>query len=147
MSSTSPTGQEQIICTSGGSEALHLAFEALINPGDEVILPDPGFVAYLPLTLVAGGVPVSARVSADDNFRLQPDAVADRVTDKTKALVINSPANPTGAVQQHNEMQGFVELADDHDFYIISDEVYDKILYKGKHVSPASIRPRPRDCC
>jgi aspartate aminotransferase len=135
------TGQEQIICTSGGSEALHLAFEALINPGDEVILPDPGFVAYLPLTLVAGGVPVSARVSADDNFRLQPDAVADRVTDKTKALVINSPANPTGAVQRRNEMQGFVELADDHDFYIISDEVYDKILYKGKHVSPASIDP------
>lgn len=134
-------GQEQIICTSGGSEALHLAFEALINPGDEVILPDPGFVAYEPLTLVAGGVPVSARVSADDNFRLQPDAVADRVTHKTKALVINSPANPTGAVQQHNEMQGFVELADDHDFYIISDEVYDKILYEGKHVSPASIDP------
>ncbi len=134
-------GQEQIICTSGGSEALHLAFEVLINPGDEVILPDPGFASYVPLTLVAGGVPVSARVSADDNFRLQPDAVADRVTDKTKALVVNSPANPTGAVQRHNEMQGFVELADDHDFYIISDEVYDKILYEGKHVSPASIDP------
>ena len=134
-------GQEQIICTSGGSEALHLAFEALINPGDEVILPDPGFVAYAPLTHVAGGVPVSARVSADDDFRLQPDTVADRITDKTKALVINSPANPTGAVQRHNEMREFVELADDHDFYIISDEVYDKMLYRGKHVSPASIDP------
>jgi len=134
-------GQEQIICTSGGSEALHLALEALVNPSDEVILPDPGFVAYKPLTYVAGGVPVSARVSADDDFRLQPDAVSDRITDKTKALIINSPANPTGAVQRHNEMHGFVELANDHDFYIISDEVYDKILYEGKHVSPASIDP------
>jgi aspartate aminotransferase len=130
-------GQEQIICTSGGSEALHLAFEALVNPGDEVILPDPGFVAYSPLTRVAGGVPVSARVKADDDFKLQPSTVADCITEKTKVLVINSPANPTGAVQRYDEIRGFVELAEDHDFYIVSDEVYDKMLYKGEHVSPA----------
>jgi aspartate aminotransferase len=133
--------QEEIICTSGGSEALHLAFEALVNPGDEVIVPDPGFVAYVPLTHVAGGVPVSAKVSPDDNFRLQPDTVAENITNRTKVLVVNSPANPTGAVQQYDEMRGFVELADDHDFYIISDEIYDKILYEGRHVSPASIDP------
>ncbi len=132
-------GQEQIICTSGGSEALHLAFEALVNPGDEVILPDPGFVAYSPLTRVAGGVPVSARVKADDDFRLQASTVADCITEKTKVLVINSPANPTGAVQRYDELRGFVELAEDHDFYIISDEVYDKILYDGEHVSPGGI--------
>ena len=131
--------QEQIICTSGGSEALHIAFEALVDPGDEVILPDPGFVAYSPLTHVAGGLPVSARVKADDDFRLQPSTVADCITAKTKALVINSPANPTGAVQRYDELRGFVELAEDHDFYIISDEVYDKILYDGKHASPAAI--------
>jgi len=131
--------QEQIICTSGGSEALHLAFEALVNPGDEVIIPDPGFVAYAPLTRIAGGVPVSARITANDGFRLQPSTVADCITAKTKVLVINSPANPTGAVQRYDELKAFVELANDHDFYIISDEVYDKILYVGEHVSAGSI--------
>jgi aspartate aminotransferase len=131
-------GQEQIICTSGGSEALHLAFEALVNPGDEVILPDPGFVAYSPLTRVAGGVPVSARVKAADGFKLQPNTVAECITEKTKVLIINSPANPTGAVQRYDEIKGFVELAEDNDFYIVSDEVYDKLLYAGEHVSPAS---------
>ena len=134
-------GQEQILCTSGASEALHLALEVLVNPGDEVIIPDPGFVAYAPLTRVAGGIPVSARAKVDDDFRLQPDAVSDLVTNKTKVLIVNSPANPTGAVQRHEEMRGFVELANDYDFYIVSDEVYDKILYQGKHVSPASIDP------
>jgi aspartate aminotransferase len=132
-------GLEQIICTSGGSEALHLAFEVLVNPGDEVIIPDPGFVAYSPLTRVAGGIPVSARTKADDDFRLQPSTVADCITAKTKVLVINSPANPTGAVQRYDELRGLVELANDHDFYIISDEVYDKILYAGEHVSAGSI--------
>jgi aspartate aminotransferase len=131
--------QEQIICTSGGSEALHLAFEALVNPGDEVIIPDPGFVAYSPLTRVAGGVPISARITANDGFRLQPSTVADCITAKTKVLVINSPANPTGAVQRYDELKAFVELANDHDFYIISDEVYDKILYVGEHVSAGNI--------
>jgi len=130
-------GQEQIICTSGGSEALHLALEALVNPGDEVILPDPGFVAYSPLTRVAGGVPVSARVKATDGFKLQPSTVAECITKKTKVLIINSPANPTGAVQRYDEIKGFVELAKDNDFYIVSDEVYDKLLYAGEHVSPA----------
>ncbi len=132
-------GQEQIICTSGASEALHLAFEALVNPGDEVIIPDPGFVAYSPLTRVAGGVPVSARITADDDFRLQPSTVTDCITAKTKVLVINSPANPTGAVQRYDELKAFVELATDHDFHIISDEVYDKIHYVGEHVSAGSI--------
>jgi aspartate aminotransferase len=131
--------QEQIICTSGGSEALHLALEALVNPGDEVILPDPGFVSYSPLTRVAGGVPISARVKAEDDFRLQPNTVAECVTAKTKVLIINSPANPTGAVQRFDELRGFVELAIDNDFYIISDEVYDKLLYSGEHASPGSI--------
>src|SRR5665647_2939642 len=90
--------QEQIICTSGGSEALHLAFEALVNSGDEVIIPDPGFVAYSPLTRVAGGIPGSARIKADDGFRMQSSTVAECITDKTKVLVINSPSNPTGSV-------------------------------------------------
>jgi aspartate aminotransferase len=134
-------GPEQILCTSGCSEALHLALEVLVNSGDEVIVPDPGFVAYSPLTRVAGGVPVSARVEAPNEFRLTPDTVAECITNKTRALVVNSPANPTGAVQHYDEMRAFVELADDHNFHIISDEVYDKIIYERQHVSPASINP------
>ncbi len=78
-------------------------------------------------------------MKADDDFRLQASTVADCITAKTKVLVINSPANPTGAVQRYDEIRGFVELAEDHDFYIISDEVYDKILYDGEHVSPGGI--------
>ncbi len=133
--------KENVLCTSGASEGLHLALEALVNPGDEVIVPDPGFVAYRPLTHIAGGVPVGARVIQEDDFRLTPETVAELVTTKTKALVINSPANPTGAVQRLDDMKAFVELANDYDFHIVSDEVYDRIIYDAEHFSPASIDP------
>ncbi|MGZ4916974.1 MAG: pyridoxal phosphate-dependent aminotransferase [Halobacteriota archaeon] len=133
--------KENVLCTSGASEGLHLAFEALVNPGDEVIIPDPGFVAYRPLVHVAGGLPVSAQVLQDDDFRLVPETVAKLITKKTCALVINSPSNPAGAVQRSEDMKAFIELARDYDFYIISDEVYDRIIYDAKHVSPARIDP------
>ncbi len=133
--------KENVLCTSGASEGLHLSVEALVNPGDEVIVPDPGFVAYRPLIHIAGGLPVGARVFESDDFRLLPETVAELITTKTKAMVINSPANPTGAVQRFSDMKAFVELANDYDFYIISDEVYDRIIYDAQHVSPASIDP------
>jgi len=133
--------EENVLCTSGASEGLHLSLEALVNPGDEVIIPDPGFVAYRPLTYVAGGVPVRAQVLPDNDFRLMPDTVADVITNKTRALIINSPANPTGAVQRYRDMTAFVDLANDYDFHIISDEVYDKIIYGQEHVSPACLDP------
>lgn len=133
--------KENVLCTSGASEGLHLSLEALVNPGDEVIVPDPGFVAYRPLVHVAGGVPVGAQVLQDDDFRLTPETVAELITTKTRALVVNSPANPTGAVQQFDDMKAFVELANDYEFYIISDEVYDRIIYDSEHVSPACIDP------
>ncbi len=133
--------KENVLCTSGASEGLHLSLEALVNPGDEVIVPDPGFVAYRPLVHIAGGLPVSAQVRPEDEFRLTPERVADLITTKTTALIINSPANPTGAVQTSDDMKAFVELANDHDFYIISDEVYDRIIYDAEHVSPACIDP------
>lgn len=131
--------QENIIVTAGGSEGLHLAFEVLINPGDQVIVPDPGFVAYSALTHLAGGIPVSARLKPENDFVLLSEDVADLITNKTKALVLNSPSNPTGSVQPRDEIKALVELAQDYNFYIISDEVYDRILYEGEHVSPASI--------
>ncbi|MGZ4903499.1 MAG: pyridoxal phosphate-dependent aminotransferase [Halobacteriota archaeon] len=133
--------KENVLCTSGASEGLHLSFEALIDPGDEVIVPDPGFVAYRPLVHIAGGLPVGAQVVQEEDFRLTPETVAKLITKKTRALVVNSPANPTGAVQQYEDMKAFVELANDYDFYIISDEVYDRIIYDTKHVSPACIDP------
>ncbi len=133
--------KENVLCTSGASEGLHLSLEALVNPGDEVIIPDPGFVAYAPLTHIAGGTPVGAQVVPEDDFRLTPETVAAQITTKTKALIVNSPANPTGAVQRSDDMQAFVELANDYDFYIISDEVYDRIIYDAEHISPASIDP------
>ncbi|HYA61388.1 MAG TPA: pyridoxal phosphate-dependent aminotransferase [Candidatus Acidoferrum sp.] len=133
--------QENIIVTAGGSEGLHLAFEVLINPGDQVIVPDPGFVAYSSLAYLAGGTPVSARLKPENDFVLLSEDVADLITNKTKALVLNSPSNPTGSVQPRDEIRAIVELAQDYNFYIISDEVYDRILYEGEHVSPASIDP------
>ncbi len=133
--------KENVLCTSGASEGLHLSVEVLINPGDEVIVPDPGFVSYRPLVHVAGGIPVGAQVLPSDDFRLTPETVEELITTKTKALIINSPANPTGAVQLSDDMRAFVELANDHDFYVISDEVYDRIIYDAEHVSPAGFDP------
>lgn len=133
--------QDNIIVTAGGSEALHLAFEVLVDPGDQAILPDPGFVAYSALTHLAGGIPISVRLKSENDFILSSEDVADLVTNRTKVLVLNSPSNPTGSVQPYDEIRALVELAHDHNFYIISDEVYDRIIYEGKHVSPAAIDP------
>lgn len=133
--------QDNIIVTAGGSEGLHLAFEVLIDPGDHAILPDPGFVSYSALTYVAGGIPVSARLTSENNFILSSEDVADLITNRTKVLVLNSPSNPTGSIQPYDEIKALVDLAQDHNFYIISDEVYDRIIYEGEHISPASIDP------
>jgi aspartate aminotransferase len=128
---------DDIIITSGASEALHIALLALVEPGDEVLVPDPGFVSYVALTDISGGRAVG--VPLTDTFTLDAETVAEYITDKTSVLVINSPSNPTGGVQTRGEIQGLCELADDHNITIISDEVYEHIIYEGKHVSPASI--------
>ncbi|OYT64320.1 aspartate aminotransferase [Methanosarcinales archaeon ex4484_138] len=129
------TTPEQIIVTAGASEALHLALQAIIEPGDEVLIPDPGFVSYNALTQIAEGIPVSLPLSKDHT--ITPDGMAEEITPHTRALIINSPANPTGAVQTEKEIRGICELAEDHDLTIISDEVYEHIIYEGRHVSPA----------
>ncbi|NOR59028.1 MAG: aminotransferase class I/II-fold pyridoxal phosphate-dependent enzyme [Methanosarcinales archaeon] len=128
---------DDIIITSGASEALHIALLALVEQGDEVLVPDPGFVSYVALTDLSGGRAVG--VPLNDTFNLDAETVAEYVTDKTRVLVINSPSNPTGGVQTTDEIQGLCELADDHNITIISDEVYEHIIYEGEHVSPASI--------
>ncbi|WP_254809963.1 pyridoxal phosphate-dependent aminotransferase [Natronosalvus amylolyticus] len=122
------------IVTAGGSEALHLALEAHVDPGQEVIFPDPGFVAYDALTKLAGGTPKPVDLRAD--LTLDPAAVEAAITDETAAFVINSPGNPTGAVQSEADIREFARIADEHDVLCISDEVYEHIVFEGEHHSP-----------
>ncbi|NHN42497.1 pyridoxal phosphate-dependent aminotransferase [Halorubellus sp. JP-L1] len=125
---------EDVIATAGGSEALHIAMQAHVDPGDEVIYPDPGFVAYENLTHVAGGEPVP--VPLRDDLTMDPAAVEEAITEDTAAFVVNSPANPTGAVQSREDVQEFARIADEHDVLCISDEVYEHIVFEGEHHTP-----------
>ncbi|WP_416839787.1 pyridoxal phosphate-dependent aminotransferase [Haloferax sp. DFSO52] len=125
---------DDIIATAGGSEALHIALEAHVNQGDEVIIPDPGFVSYDALTKLAGGdsVPIPLR----DDLTLDPAAVEEAITDDTAAFVVNSPGNPTGAVSPPEDIEEFARIADEHDVLCISDEVYEYTVFDGEHRSP-----------
>ncbi|PSP40827.1 aspartate aminotransferase [Halobacteriales archaeon QH_2_66_30] len=123
-----------VIATAGGSEALHIAMEAHVDQGEEVIFPDPGFVSYDALTHLAGGDPNP--VPLRDDLTLDPATVEDAITDDTAAFVVNSPANPTGAVQSAADMREFARIADEHDVLCISDEVYEHIVFEGEHRSP-----------
>jgi Aspartate/tyrosine/aromatic aminotransferase len=124
-----------VIATSGGSEALHLALAAHVDAGEEVIVPDPGFVSYDALTTLVGGetVPVGLR----EDLTVDPTAVEEAITDETAAFVINSPANPTGAVASEDDIRAFARIADEHDVLCVSDEVYENIIFEGEHRSPA----------
>ncbi len=126
---------EDIIATAGGSEALHIALEAHVDAGQEVIIPDPGFVSYEALTHLTGGTP--RPVTLRDDLTLDPAAVEAALTDDTAAFVVNSPANPTGAVQSTEDMREFARIADEHDVLCISDEVYEYQIFDGEHRSPA----------
>ena len=123
-----------VIATAGGSEALHIALEAHVDPGEEVLFPDPGFVSYDPLTRIAGGEPTP--VPLRDDLTMDPAAVEDAITDDTAVFVVNSPANPTGAVQSPEDMREFARIADEHDVLCLSDEVYEHIVFEGEHRSP-----------
>ncbi len=125
---------EEIMVTSGASEALFLVIAALVDKGDEVLIGDPSFLSYSALTKLVGGRPVN--VPLNDELRLSPDAIAERITDKTKLIIVNSPSNPTGAVQTEDEMKAIAEMADDKDIGVISDEVYEHFIYEGKSASP-----------
>jgi len=126
---------EGIVATSGGSEALHLAIQAHVNPGEEVLFPDPGFVSYDALATLADAEPVGLPLR--DDLTLDPETVEERITEETAAFVVNSPANPTGAVQSPEDMREFARIADEHDVLCISDEVYEHIVFEGEHRSPA----------
>ena len=134
----------EIIATAGVSEALNIALQAVIDPGDEVLSPDPGYVAYLPCVLLAGGVYTQVPTRADDGFTLRPEELEQRITPRTKALLIGYPANPTGAVMSREVMMAVAEIVEKHNLFVISDEIYDRLTYGTEHVCFATL-PRMKD--
>lgn len=120
-------------------QAIFYAILGLIEKGDEVLLPDPAWVSYEPLIELAGGKVVRVPATLETEFRMTPEAIAERVTSKTKMLITNSPSNPTGGVATAEDVQGWADLARDHDFWLMSDELYEKVLYEGAHKSPAAL--------
>jgi len=129
----------EILVTVGGSEAIDLCFRALISPGDEVLIPEPSFVCYDPLTRMAGGVPVPLVTRAEDTFRLRADTVAAAITDKTKLLVLPYPNNPTGAIMPREELEALADVLRGTDIVVLSDEIYGELTYGREHVSFAAI--------
>jgi len=127
---------QEIIVTSGASEALSIALAALLNPGDEVLTSNPGFVSYNALTEILNGKAIS--IPLEEDFTMKPDTVLEKITPKTRVIIHNSPSNPTGAVASRADIKALAEIADDHNLTIISDEVYEYFIYEGEHVSPAS---------
>jgi aminotransferase len=130
----------EVIITVGVSEALDLALRALLNPGDEVLYHEPCYVSYGPTVTMAHGVPVPIATRAEDEFRLTASALAAKITQKSKVLMLNFPCNPTGATQTRTELEKIARLAIDHDLIVLTDEIYSELRYdKAEHVSIASI--------
>ncbi len=130
----------QVLITVGGSEAIDLAIRAFVEPGDEVLIPIPCFVCYDPITRLAGGVPVLLETKAEDNFKLTPELLKKNITDKTKALILPFPNNPTGAIMDKEDLEKIAEVLRDTNIMIISDEIYAELTYTNKrHVSIAEI--------
>jgi len=128
-----------IIVTPGGKWALFLALSAILNPGDEVLYLEPVWVSYPPMIALAGGTPVAVTLPSEDNFRITADRLRAKVTPRTKALMVNSPNNPTGRVITKEEMDAIVEVAVENDLYVISDEIYETVIFDGRqHLSPGA---------
>ena len=128
--------------TSGVSEGLDLALRALLNPGDEVIVPEPSYVAYQPCVAFAGGVAVPVASDPAQGYRLDAARIAEAVTPRTKAVLFGSPSNPTGAAQSAADLTALVALAEREDFWLVSDEIYDRLTYTGTHTSTAAVPGR-----
>ena len=129
----------EMIITTGVSEALDIAIRSVVDPGDEVLVTEPIYVSYPPCVTLAGGIPVPVPCLEKDHFHLTPDALVERITSRTKALIINFPNNPTGAVMRKEDLKGIADLVTDHDLVLISDEVYAELTYEGKHVAAATV--------
>lgn len=129
----------EIIVTVGGSEAIDIGLRAIINPGDEVIIPQPSYVSYEPCAVLAGAKPVIINLKAENDFRLTPEELLEAITDKTKILILPYPNNPTGAIMEQDDLEKVAKIIIEKDILVMSDEIYAELTYKGKHVSIASI--------
>lgn len=127
--------KSEILVTVGGSEAIDLAIRVLVEKGDEVIIPQPSFVCYEPITIMAGGTPVIIPLKAENNFKLTAKELKEKITDKTKMLVLPFPNNPTGAIIEKHELEEIAEALRGTDIIVLSDEIYAELTYKGKHTS------------
>lgn len=131
--------RKEILITVGGSEAIDGAVRTFVNPGEEVLVPEPSFVCYTPITQLAHGVPVPIETKAEDGFRLTPEALRKAITPKTKLLVMPYPNNPTGAVMRREHLEAVADVLRGTDIMVLSDEIYSELTYGGDHVSFGSI--------
>lgn len=129
---------KEVLVTVGGSEAIDLALRAMLNPGDEVLIPQPCYVSYHPCTILAGGVPVVIELKGENDFKLTREELLSAITEKTKVLILPFPNNPTGAIMDYDDLKSIVDVIIEKDLYVISDEIYAELTYGKKHVSIAS---------
>ena len=130
---------KEVVITVGGSEAIDIGLRAMINPGDEVIIPQPSYVSYEPCAILAGAKPVIINLKAENEFRLTARELEEAITDRTKVLILPFPNNPTGAIMERKDLEAIAEVIIRHDIFVMSDEIYSELTYKEKHVSIASL--------
>ncbi len=130
---------KETVVTVGGSEAIDIALRAMINPGEEVLIPQPSYVSYEPCAILAGAKPVIIDLKAENEFRLTAQELRDAITDKTKVLILPFPNNPTGAIMERKDLEAIAEVILEKDIFVISDEIYSELTYNGKHVTIAEL--------
>lgn len=130
---------KEILVTVGGSEGIDIAMRAMLNPGEEVLIPQPSYVSYEPCTVLAGGKPVIIELKEENEFRLTAEELLAAITDKTKLLVLPFPNNPTGAIMEKEDLEKIAEVIIEKDIFVLSDEIYSELSYKGEHISITSL--------
>lgn len=131
--------QDEILVTVGGSEAIDIALRAMVDPGDEVLIPQPSYVSYEPCAILAGAKPVVIELKHENQFRLTAKELEEAITDKTKVLILPFPNNPTGAIMEREDLEAIARVIEKHDIFVISDEIYSELCYTEKHVSIVNI--------
>lgn len=129
----------EVLVTVGGSEAIDVALRAMINPGDEVLIPQPSYVSYLPCVQLTYGKPVIIQLKEENDFKLTPQELLEKITDKTKVLILPFPNNPTGAILEREILEEFAKICVEKDIFVVSDEIYSELSYNGRHVSIAEM--------
>lgn len=129
----------EILVTVGGSEAIDIALRAMLNPGEEVLIPQPSYVSYVPCAVLAGGKPVIIELEEKDQFKLTKEKLLEKITPNTKVLILPFPNNPTGAIMEREDLEEIAKVIEEKDIFVLSDELYAELTYKGEHVSIAAI--------